>query len=239
MSESDVSNRAVDGGTIESPLPTPSDLKAIIEAERSGLAFVHWRNRATGQRLLMLMLGSGRERLTVGRRPDSDVALEDDPEVSRSHALLEVVGGQWTVVDDGLSRNGTFVNGSRVFGRHILHDRDRLCFGQTNVIFREPPDPEHGVSTAQAPANAVAATLSVAQRKILIALCRPVNDSTAATPATNRQIADEVFLSVDAVKAHLRVLFDRFGVGDLPQNEKRARLAAAILLDGVLKPHDF
>jgi DNA-binding CsgD family transcriptional regulator len=237
MSLSDASNRAVEGGTTESPLPTPSDLKAIIEAERSGLAFVHWRNRDTGQRLLML--GGGRERLTVGRRPDSDVALEDDAEVSRSHALLEVVGGQWTVVDDGLSRNGTFVNGSRVFGRHILHDRDRLCFGQTNVIFREPPDPEHGVSTAQAPANAVAATLSEAQRKILIALCRPVSDSTAATPATNRQIADEVFLSVDAVKAHLRVLFDRFGVGDLPQNEKRARLAAAILLDGVLKPHDF
>jgi len=237
MSKSDASNRAVEGGTTESPLPTPSDLKAIIEAERSGLAFVHWRNRDTGQRLLML--GSGRERLTVGRRPDSDVALENDPEVSRSHALLEVVGGQWTVVDDGLSRNGTFVNGSRVFGRHILHDRDRLCFGQTNVIFREPPDPEHGVSTAQAPANAVAATLSEAQRKILVALCRPVNDSTAATPATNRQIADEVFLSVDAVKAHLRVLFDRFGVGDLPQNEKRARLAAAVLLDGVLKPHDF
>jgi hypothetical protein len=237
MSESDPSNRAVDGGTTESPLPTPSDLKAIIEAERSGLPFVHWRSADSGQRLLML--GSGRERLSVGRRPDSDVALEQDPEVSRSHALLEVVGGQWTVVDDGLSRNGTFVNGSRVFGRHILHDRDRLCFGQTNVIFREPPDPEHGVSTAQAPANAVAATLSETQRKILIALCRPVNDSTAATPATNRQIADEVCLSVDAVKAHLRVLFDRFGVGDLPQNEKRARLAAAVLLDGVLKRHDF
>jgi DNA-binding NarL/FixJ family response regulator len=74
---------------------------------------------------------------------------------------------------------------------------------------------------------------------VLIALCRPVNDSTAATPATNRQIADEVFLSVDAVKAHLRVLFDRFGLGGLPQNEKRARLAAEVLLDGVLKPHDF
>jgi DNA-binding CsgD family transcriptional regulator len=236
MSEPEISNHAVDGSTTESPLPTPSDLKAIIEAERIGLPFMHWR---CGGIQRLLMLDSGTQRLTVGRRPDSDIALEDDPEVSRSHALLEIVGGQWTVVDDGLSRNGTFVNGSRIYGRHILHDRDRLCFGQTNVIFREPPDAEHGVSTAQAPANAVAATLSEAQRKILIALCRPVNDSTAATPATNRQIAAEVFLSVDAVKAHLRVLFDRFGVGDLPQNEKRARLAAAVLLDGVLKRHDF
>jgi pSer/pThr/pTyr-binding forkhead associated (FHA) protein len=237
MFEPDANHRTGDGGTTESPIPTPSDLKAIIEAERTGLPFVHWLVGDGGQRLLML--GSERERLTVGRRPDADVALVWDTEVSRAHALLEVVGGQWTIVDDGLSRNGTFVNGSRVHGRHLLHDRDRLCFGQTQVVFREPPDPEHGVSTAQAPSNARAVMVSETQRKVLIALCRPVNDSTAATPATNRQIADEVFLSVDAVKAHLRVLFDRFGVGELPQNEKRARLAAQVLLDGVLKRHDF
>jgi hypothetical protein len=77
------------------------------------------------------------------------------------------------------------------------------------------------------------------QRKVLIALCRPVNVSPFAPPATNKQIADEVFLSVDAVKAHLRILFDRFGIGELPQNEKRARLAARALLDGVLRPQDF
>jgi pSer/pThr/pTyr-binding forkhead associated (FHA) protein len=237
MFEPDANHRAGDGGTTESPIPTPSDLKAIIEAERTGLPFVHWLVADGRQRLLML--GSERERLTVGRRPDADVALVWDTEVSRAHALLEVVGGQWMIVDDGLSRNGTFVNGSRVHGRHLLHDRDRLCFGQTQVVFREPPDPEHGVSTAQAPSNAGAVMVSETQRKVLIALCRPVNDSTAATPATNRQIADEVFLSVDAVKAHLRVLFDRFGLGELPQNEKRARLAAQALLDGVLKRHDF
>jgi pSer/pThr/pTyr-binding forkhead associated (FHA) protein len=237
MYDLDVSHHSGDGGTTESPLPTPSELKAIIEAERTGLPFVHWRVDGGGQQLLLL--GGERDRLTIGRRPESDVALAWDPEVSRTHALLEMVGGQWTVVDDGLSRNGTFVNGSRVHGRHPLHDRDRLCFGRTHVIFREPPDPEHGVSTAQAPSNAAGVTLSETQRKVLIALCRPVVDNTAATPATNRQIADEIFLSVDAVKAHLRILFDRFGIGELPQNEKRARLAAAALVDGVIKPHDF
>ena len=81
--------------------------------------------------------------------------------------------------------------------------------------------------------------LTEQQRKILIALCRPVHESAAATPATNRQIADEVFLSVDAVKAHLRSLFDRFGVGELPQNEKRARLAAQALMDRVVAPTEF
>ena len=43
-------------------------------------------------------------------------------------------------------------------------------------------------------------------------------------PATNEAIAGEVFLSVDAVKWHLRLLFRKFEIEDLPQNQKRARL---------------
>jgi DNA-binding NarL/FixJ family response regulator len=74
---------------------------------------------------------------------------------------------------------------------------------------------------------------------VLVALCRPLGVSAYATPATNRVIADEVHLSVDAVKSHLRVLFDRFGLGDLPQNEKRARLAALALIHGVVQRHDL
>ena len=66
-----------------------------------------------------------------------------------------------------------------------------------------------------------------------------VASSRFVTPATNKQIAEEVFLSVDAVKAHLRILFERLGLEALPQNGKRARLAARVLLDGVLQPHDF
>ena len=77
------------------------------------------------------------------------------------------------------------------------------------------------------------------QRKVLIALCRPVHESASATAATNRQIAEDVYLTVDAVKAHLRVLFDRYGLSDLPQNEKRARLVATVLDAGVLAPRDF
>ncbi|MBV9414622.1 MAG: hypothetical protein JO363_06555, partial [Solirubrobacterales bacterium] len=63
--------------------------------------------------------------------------------------------------------------------------------------------------------------------------------SASAIPATNRQIAEEVYLTVDAVKAHLRVLFERYGLSQLPQNEKRARLVVAVLDAGVLAPRDF
>ena len=69
-------------------------------------------------------------------------------------------------------------------------------------------------------------TLTEGQRKVLVALCRPLKDSAYASPATNKAIADEVHLSVDAVKAHLRLIFERFGLDELPQNQKRARLAA-------------
>jgi hypothetical protein len=35
------------------------------------------------------------------------------------------------------------------------------------------------------------------------------------------------------------VLFTRYGLNDLPQNEKRVRLAATILASGALSPRDF
>ena len=185
------------------------------------------------------ILTQDRPRVTIGRRDQSDVPLTWDPEVSRAHALLEPVGEEWTLVDDGLSRNGSFVNGGRVHGRQRLHDRDRMCFGNTQVVFHAPTGRPGSESTARAPGSPVAVPLTEMQRKVLIALCRPIVEQTSSTPATNPQIAGEVFLSVDAVKAHLRVLFERFGYGGITQNEKRSRLVSTVLSSGVLAPRDF
>jgi pSer/pThr/pTyr-binding forkhead associated (FHA) protein len=137
-----------------------------------------------------------------------------------------------------MSRNGSYVNASRLLGRHRLADGDRLCFGATEMIYRAGAGRDVTATATSTDAQA-ALTLSPMQRRVLIALCRPVHDSESATPATNREIAAEVFLSVDAVKAHLRVLFERFGLSDLPQNEKRARLVASVLVSGVLSPREF
>jgi hypothetical protein len=216
--------------------PSPRDLQALIEAERTGVPFVHWRDDTGVQHILML--GPDRVRVTVGRREQSDIALTWDNEVSRAHALLEPVSEEWTLVDDGLSRNGSFINGSRVHGRQRLHDREKMCFGNTHVVYREP-DSHGSVSTARAAGSPAAIPVTEMQRRVLIALCRPIVDSGSATPATNPQIAEEVFLSVDAVKAHLRILFERFGLGELPQNEKRSQLVSTVLDSGVLAPHDF
>jgi hypothetical protein len=214
---------------------TPSELKEIIGAERTGIPFLVWRTDEGEQRLLLL--DHGVWRVTIGRDRSADVALPWDAEVSRTHALLEQMGRGWTVVDDGLSRNGSYVNGTRLQGRRRLTDRDRLVFGATEVTYRETTSGT--IPTASAIEGPATIPLSPMQRKVLIALCRPLHDSASATPATNRQIAEEVFLTVDAVKAHLRVLFDRYGLSQLPQNEKRARLVAMALEAGVLAPRDF
>ena len=214
---------------------TPSELKEVIAAERTGFPFLVWRTQDGGQQLLLL--NQANWRVTIGRDPAADVPLSWDAEVSRTHALLEQVGRGWTLVDDGLSRNGSFVNGHRMVGRRRLADKDNLVFGATSVTYRETSG---GITqTASAIDTPAAIPLSPMQRKVLIALVRPVHESASATPSTNRQIAEEVFLTVDAVKAHLRVLFERYGLSELPQNEKRARLVATVLDAGVLLPRDF
>lgn len=227
---------AVSDGQEPSAAQIAGELQAINAAERRGEPFIAGRDGAGAQ--FLVELSAERWRATIGRHADSDVSLPWDREVSRAHALLERVGDQWTVVDEGLSRNGTFVNGARVTGRHRLRNGDRLCVGATVLMFRDPAEDE-AESTARVRPASAAASLTPMQRQVLIALCRPLADARSATPATNRDIAAEVYLSVDAVKGHLRVLFERFGYADLPQNEKRARLAARVLDDGILSPRDF
>ena len=134
--------------------------------------------------------------------------LEWDTDVSRLHAEIEHLGGRWTVADDGLSRNGTYLNGERLRGRRRLAERDRLRFGATHVVYRarrgaRRRQPRRTSIGVDAPELAITA----AQRRVLLALARPVfAEGSYATPATNRQIAEELFLRVDAVKTHLRAL---------------------------------
>jgi DNA-binding NarL/FixJ family response regulator len=106
-------------------------------------------------------------------------------------------------------------------------------------VFRAPAHEAGSESTARAVDDPTAIPLTETQRKVLIALCRPVVESGSATPATNPQIASDLHRSLDSVKAIMRELFDRFGLANLAQNEKRSRLVAIVLSSGLLKPHDF
>ena len=173
-------------------------------------------------------------RVTVGRSATAvDVSLPWDGQVSRLHAVLEHIAGQWTVSDDGLSRNGTFVNESRVTGRARLRDRDRLRVGRTVLTFCAP-GPGSDPRTIVGDALPARKRLTPAQRAVLVALCRPCTEGRPhAVPATNAEIAAELVLSVEAVKTHLRALFHTFGIESLPQNAKRARLVELAVAFGL------
>jgi pSer/pThr/pTyr-binding forkhead associated (FHA) protein len=211
-------------------------LKERIDAERDGLPFLVYRD---GERRQLIRTLGDEQRLSVGRSEAADLSLAFDAEVSRVHAELERLGEEWALADDGLSRNGSFVNGERVMGRRRLSDGDLLRFGSTPVLFRAPSGAatDETVAATERPG---AASVSETQRRVLVALCRPfATGSEFAAPATNKQIAEEVFLSVDAVKANLRALFEKFEVGDLPQNRKRIRLAELAVRSGVVSPRDL
>jgi hypothetical protein len=227
----------------ESPLAphssSPADLKARLEAERSGVAFLVYRDGEGSQHISALGEGAG-ERFSVGRSSGADVTLGWDDQVSGVHAAIERVGGDWTVADDGLSRNGTFLNGERVQGRRRLCDGDTLRFGETLVVFREPQEGDETGATVAAGDVLEARSLSETQHKVLQALCRPYKGAGAfATPATNQQIADELYLSVDAVKTHLRLLFGKFGIENLPQNQKRAALVERAFQTGIVREREL
>jgi DNA-binding NarL/FixJ family response regulator len=75
---------------------------------------------------------------------------------------------------------------------------------------------------------------------VLIALCRPFKEgATFASPPTNQQVAAELHLSVDAVKTHMRALFEKFGVQELPQNRKRLAVVERALQTGLITDRDL
>lgn len=211
----------------------PTELQTLIQAERRGVPFLFLRDDAGGQRVVAL---EG-ERLVVGRAPGSDLHIPWDLRVSGVHAHLERRGPRWVIEDDGLSRNGTYVNGERLRGQRTLRSGDVIGVGDTIVGFRQP-EGEPVLATISVPTVAAPA-VSEAQRRVLVALCRPLAGEGAAAPASNEQIAAELVLSLSAVKGHLRVLFSRFGLDAAPQNQKRLLLAERALSTGVVRHEEL
>ena len=214
---------------------TPAELRDRLAAERRGQPLLVFRDGSGGQ--VLVPLDGARTRLTIGRGAGNDIALRWDAEVSRLHAELELVADQWVVGDDHLSHNGTFVNGERVHGRRRLRPGDALTVGATQIAFVAPAAAGGSVTrTAGRPSGT--ARVTPAQRRVLVALCRPVAGGGA--PAPNRAIADELVVALGTVKGTLSRLFDAFDIGDdVPQNAKRAALARRALQLGVVHPDDF
>ena len=205
---------------------TPSELQERLAAERSDAPFVELRDGDGVQHLIPL----AGDRLTVGRSPASGLALPWDAQVSRTHASLECIDGVWTLLDDGRSTNGTFVNEERVQGRRTLRHLDVIRVGATRLRFHDPSETTDSKLTEVA-AQAVVPQLTPAQLRVLVALCRP-----AGGPASNEEIADELTVSIDTVKTHMRALFDAFSLQASAPYRKRFELVRLAVDAGMVSP---
>jgi hypothetical protein len=112
---------------------------AFAEAERSGRPFLVFHDRDGRQQLFLFE--SDQTTAAVGRLPTSDVVIDWDNQVSRTHARFEHGSEGWVVIDDGLSSNGTFVNEQRVASRLVLRGGDQIRFGGTIATFHAPKPP--------------------------------------------------------------------------------------------------
>ena len=213
---------------------TAPELQAVIHAEREGKPFVYYRDGDDEQ--VIAFLDSG-DQVSVGRSPASGIALGFDPSVSGVHALLSPVGDAWVIEDDGLSRNGTFLNGLRLRGQQRLRDRDWVRFGATTLVYRSPSDEAAAETRAASESAPVAVT--EAQKRVLVALCRPVLQEDSSVPATTAQVAEELVVSTETVKSHLQELFSRFGLADAESREKRHLLVVKAVQSGTVSERDY
>ncbi len=168
---------------------------------------------------------------TVGRGQGVDIRL-DDPSVSRLHAELVRRGPYVYVVDLGLSRNGTRVNG-RPVARRVLEDGDVLSFGTARGRMGGIPQEE---ITAEAELRRSAVPeLTRRELDVLTSLCRPaLSDEAFATPATAHQIASDLVVTEAAVKQHLLRLYQKFRIPE--GTNRRTRLANEVVALGLVRP---
>jgi hypothetical protein len=160
------------------------------------------------------------DRVTLGSADSNDIAVPGDRRLSRLHAVFERYPAGWGVRDLS-SRNGTFVNGVRIWQEHALADGDEIRAGGSRFVLRSGHVPAGEATEAGAPAP----ELTGRERDVLIQLCRPLLSGAVFTePASSREIAAALFVTEAAVKQHLLRLYEKFGIHGEAE-KRRVRLA--------------
>jgi hypothetical protein len=213
-------------------LQAEAEHEARLAAERLGLPFLVYRDGEGRQRIHPLE--RGRRSVTIGRRGEADVSLPWDPECSRLHAELELRAGEWTISDDGLSQNGTWVNELRLVGRRRLSDGDDVRVGRTHLIFANPVSV--GIGPTLVPGELSATPrFSEQQQRILRALCRPLfADGEGINPASDEAVAEETEIPLDAVQLELDHLGRALGLEEMPRPDQRAEIALLAMRSGLV-----
>jgi pSer/pThr/pTyr-binding forkhead associated (FHA) protein len=122
---------AVGAEVSEEPRLSPADEAAVDALPRGSALLIVRRGPNAGARFLL-----DAERTTAGRRPDSDIFL-DDVTVSRRHAEFVRTGDAFVVRDVG-SLNGTYVQRDRI-DEVGLKDGDEVQIGKYRMMFHASP----------------------------------------------------------------------------------------------------
>ncbi|MGE5249135.1 MAG: FHA domain-containing protein [Bacteroidota bacterium] len=86
------------------------------------------------------------DQIMIGRDSTNEVAI-NDAEVSRRHARLTFQGGKYVIEDLG-STNGTFINGQRLSGPHVLKAGDVIALGEQIVMMYDAAILDPGATVA-------------------------------------------------------------------------------------------
>jgi hypothetical protein len=90
----------------------------------------------------------------LGRDIANDIVI-NDAEVSRRHARLTLEAERYKIEDLG-STNGTFINGQRLIGPHLLAIGELIMFGENVGVVFESDQPGLDVTVLSASAQGVA-----------------------------------------------------------------------------------
>ena len=176
--------------------------------------------------------------MTIGRRDEADISLPWDPECSRLHAELELRAGEWTISDDGLSQNGTWVNELRLVGRRRLADGDDVRVGRTHLIFANPVSVGIGPTLVPGELSATP-SFSDQQQRLLRSLCRPLmGDGEGIAPATDDVIARETGIPGEDRDHRARSPDARARARRGPPEKRRRELALLAVRSGLVAADD-
>ena len=140
------------------------------------------------------------DRFTIGRDADNDIVLSGDMRASRRHAELQNRSGGW-LLRDLHSRNGTFLNGERV-SKGPLRGGDRIKVGDSTFSFVAEKDPRATIADTHSDNSETEPALSARENEVLTLLAQGLTD---------REIAEELVISLATVRSHLDRIRDKTG----------------------------
>lgn len=169
------------------------------------------RPRPRTRRRVALLLGSGdgvprlvvlrQTEVVIGRGEDADVRVTARG-VSRQHAKIVLAAADSATLVDLQSRNGTFVNGTRVDAT-ALREGDEIAIGPVAVLQFVRRDEDELLDVRTQASVADLSTLTPRQQEI----ARLVADGLS-----NPQIAEKLQLKPRTVTSHLETVFAKLDV---------------------------